>query len=208
MEKEMIGLYISDHPVRNALSRFKTLNVIPLEQLQLLKEKVTVRLLGAIMETRKITAKNGKDMYFITLEDETGSIETIFFPNKVSELQKIIERENVLCVEGKVDTSGTGVNKVIVNTLIDLNDPALSEQSVVHIEIPRTGETMRLLYCLRDCLHRYGGRHPVVLHLVGENDRWSIELGKSYQVNWNQECENAIMEVMEELEGKRIWLAG
>jgi len=207
MEKEMIGLYISDHPVRNALARFNHLNIIPFEQLQTLKEKVQIRLLGAIVETRKITTKNGKDMYFVTLEDETGTLEVIFFPKIVDQLQKILEKENVLCIEGKVDVLDSGVNKVIAEKIIDLDDLVFAEKPV-HIEIPNNRDTLRILYCLKDCFQRNSGKNPVVLHVVSENERWSIELGDAFRVNWNEELEHSIFDILESVEKKRVWLTG
>ena len=84
----------------------------------MMKEKAAVRIMGAIVESRRITTKTGKDMYFVTLEDETGTLETIFFPKIAEKLQNILEKENVLCLEGRVDVLDSGVNKVIVEMCI------------------------------------------------------------------------------------------
>ncbi|NLJ50403.1 MAG: DNA polymerase III subunit alpha [Candidatus Atribacteria bacterium] len=207
MEKEMIGLYISDHPVRNVLASYPFLNVIPLEQVQMMKEKVMVRIMGAIVESRKITTKNGKDMYFVTLEDETGTLETIFFPKMVDQLQNILEKENVICLEGRVDILDSGVNKVIVEKIIDL-DKMKPNEKPVHIEISNPDDPLSVFYSLKDCLQRYNGTQPVVLHIIGIQERWGIEMGEQYRVNWNRELEQALFDVLEGVQKKRFWLAG
>jgi len=207
MEKEMIGLYISDHPVRNALASYTFLNVIPFEQVQMMKEKATVRILGAIVETRRITTKTGKDMYFVTLEDETGTLEAIFFPKIADQLQIILEKENVLCLEGRVDILDSGVNKVIVDKILDL-DNLKPKEKPVHIEITQPGDPQLLFLSLKDCLQRFNGQQPVVLHVISSQERWALEMGEQFRVNWNQELEHAILDILKGVQKKRVWLAG
>ena len=207
MEKEIIGLYISDHPVRNALASHTFLNVIPFEQVQMMKDKAAVRIMGAIVESRRITTKTGKDMYFVTLEDETGTIESIFFPKIADRLQNILEKENVLCLEGRVDVLDSGVNKVIAEKILDLDKIKPNEKSV-HIEISNPDDPLSVFYSLKDCLQRHIGTQPVILHVIGNQERWAIEMGKQFRVNWNQELEQALFDVLEGIQKKRFWLAG
>ena len=207
MEKEIIGLYISDHPVRNALASYTFLNVIPFEQVQMMKDKAAVRIMGAIVESRRITTKTGKDMYFVTLEDETGTIETIFFPKIANRLQNILEKENVLCLEGRVDVLDSGVNKVIAEKILDLEKIKQNERSV-HIEISSPEDPLSVFYSLKDCLQRHNGTQPVILHVIGNQERWAIEMGEQFRVNWNQELEQALFDILVGVQKKRFWLAG
>ena len=207
MEKEIIGLYISDHPVRNALASYTFLNVIPFEQVQMMKEKAAVRIMGAIVESRRITTKTGKDMYFVTLEDETGTLETIFFPKIAEKLQNILEKENVLCLEGRVDVLDSGVNKVIVEKILDLEKIKQNERPV-HIEISNPDDPLSVFYSLKDCLQRHNGTQPVILHMIGNQERWAIEMGEQFRVSWNQELEQALFNILEGVQKKRVWLAG
>jgi len=207
MEKEMLGLYISDHPVRNALARVNHMNFLPIEQFADLKREVRVRLAGAVVHTRKIFTKNGKEMYFLTLEDESGTVEAVVFPNLTEKLLRALEAENVLCMEGRVDATDSGENKLIVENILVLS--ALREDrrsGVVHVELASSPEAFTMVHSLKDFVLQHKGTTPVVLHLEEKKERWAVELGDSFRIEWNSETEKEIRKLMEGIDEKKIWL--
>ncbi|HSV31883.1 MAG TPA: DNA polymerase III subunit alpha [Atribacteraceae bacterium] len=207
MEKEMLGLYISDHPVRNALAGMSRLAVLPIEQFKTLRSEVKVRLAGAIVNSRKITTKTGKDMFFITLEDETGTAEVIVFPNLAGEIREHLERDTVIAVEGRVDFTDSGEGQLIVESILDLEAyRQTTGAEIVHIELSVGPEAKKRIPYLKDCLLRYPGDHPVVLHLSSDTEKGAVELGANYRIQWSREAEQAIREVTGEQEKRRIWL--
>jgi DNA polymerase-3 subunit alpha len=125
-EKELIGLYVSDHP----LSRY----------LPLLKNKVThyssdlgeaaptdkVTVAGLVTKMRTLTTKTGKPMAFATIEDLQGAIELVIFPNTWTKFGSQIHADGLVIAEGKVDPASSDP-KVLVDGIKALNDDELEK---------------------------------------------------------------------------------
>lgn len=198
MEKEMLGFYVSDHPFREAVAGLQHLPFFPLGHLRMLKEEMRVKVVGMVGNVRKIITKTGGDMYFVTLEDETGSIEVIFFPNLSEELKGRLEGGRVLGVVGKLDILDSGENKIVADALFDPEEwnRKLAKAVVIDLEVEK--DILRTLYALRDCLRRFPGNCPVMLRLQGGEGEWWIELDSTFWVSWSDEAREAIQNIVGE----------
>jgi DNA polymerase-3 subunit alpha len=205
MEKETLGLYVSDHPVSKILSQYPHLNFLSIEDAKLLNDKVNVRLVGVVTAIRKIVTKKGQDMLFVTLEDESGAIEAIVFPNLVEQFQENFAVNNVLCVEGKIDSMDNSDNKIIAERLISLDELSQEAYPSIFIELETSKDIRRTIHYLKDCLSRFPGKHPVVLNLAEREKKWSIELGKNFRVAWNEDLISALEGVVDK---NQIWITG
>ena len=103
MEKEMLGLYISDHPLRHVHATLAARINVALNQLLELPDKTPVTVGGLITAVKRTTTKGGSAMAFVTLEDLTGSCEVIIFPRAYEQVHFLLKRDAVLVVRGKVD---------------------------------------------------------------------------------------------------------
>ncbi len=77
-EKELLGLYVSDHPTSEYQDYFNKA-ATPLNQLEKKEDNSHVRLGGVVTTVRKVLTKNGSTMYFVGLEDMTSRIEMLVF---------------------------------------------------------------------------------------------------------------------------------
>ncbi len=121
MEREMIGFSIGKNP----LARFR----------QIIEQKITKKIgeiskedvgkqhiiAGSINRIKKITTKkNNSEMAFVSLFDETGSIETIVFPKIYATTKNIWSPNRAILLKGKVDSKDERIN-IIVDNAIDLS---------------------------------------------------------------------------------------
>ncbi len=105
-EKEYLGFYLTAHPQGENLLRLKTYITHELEMLAEEKEGRVVKI-GGILESSKIiiTKKNNNEMAFIMLGNEKGTeIECIVFPKVFSFYKHLLIRDNIIIIEGKLDT--------------------------------------------------------------------------------------------------------
>ncbi|MBI4279522.1 MAG: DNA polymerase III subunit alpha, partial [Armatimonadetes bacterium] len=103
MEKEMLGLYISDHPLnhwRDALARRVT---APLANLLDLPDRAEVTVGGIVTALKRTTTRSGQAMGFLTLEDFSGSVEVIVFPKTYEQAHYLLKRDAVVLIKGRVD---------------------------------------------------------------------------------------------------------
>lgn len=119
-ERELLGLYVSDHPLSPYQKILSERVTHFSHQLAEAKEKEKVVVAGIIDRFRQHLTKNGKNMGFATLEDLYGKIDLVIFPSVWDSSYHLIEIDNVLQVEGVVDTS-QGDAKILVNKLIPVS---------------------------------------------------------------------------------------
>jgi DNA polymerase-3 subunit alpha len=127
-EKELIGLYVSAHPLSpyaNYLSRMVSHTS---SQLKEVPGKDKVRVAGMVTKFRPHQTKDGKPMGFVTLEDMNGEIELVIFPRAWEKCNKSIRMDEVLFVEGKVDNEGA-TPKILVDKLECISPDEASPQS-------------------------------------------------------------------------------
>jgi len=103
MEKEMLGLYISDHPLHRwqpILAQRVTAQLGHLVDLPDRKEVVVGGLVGGVKRT---ITRSGSAMAFLTLEDLTGSVEVVVFPRVYEQQGYALKRDAVVLLRGRVD---------------------------------------------------------------------------------------------------------
>ena len=100
-EKELIGLYISGHPLdqyRQILENLK--GTIPIGELAEVKDRSRITVVGMISSIKTIYTKKGRPMSFLTVEDYTGEMEIIVFSDLYERYRKSLEEERVILCKG------------------------------------------------------------------------------------------------------------
>ena len=116
-EKELLGLYVSDHPLTPYLPFLKQHVTHFAAELGDAVNRAKVTVAGLVTRIRSIRTKEGKPMGFITLEDIQGVIELVLFPRAWDAFNRIIKMDAVLSAEGRVDAQN-GDPKILVDKLI------------------------------------------------------------------------------------------
>lgn len=127
-EKELIGLYVSDHPISPFLPMLRGKITHFANDLAEANGKDKVIVAGLVNRMRTLTTKNGKPMAFATIEDIQGSIELVIFPKTWERFGRLVQMEKVILVEGKVDAE-SGDPKVLVDTIKALNEADIPQVS-------------------------------------------------------------------------------
>jgi DNA polymerase III subunit alpha len=119
-ERELIGLYVSDHPLSPVMDVLTEAVTHFSGQLSEASANERVRVAGVITRFRTHLTKTGKNMAFVTLEDLQGEIELVVFPRTWEQSNDLIAIDRIILAEGRVDTQ-SNLAKVLVDRLtIDL----------------------------------------------------------------------------------------
>ncbi len=113
-EKEVLGTFLSAHPVEGARNQFNS-NLRPIDEVQLANGS-QVELVGLLKDLRKIRTKKGQAMAFGVLEDERDEIDLTFFPEVFANVNVHLKEQTVLHVRGKIEQRN-GKNQLIVQSL-------------------------------------------------------------------------------------------
>src|SRR5687768_855605 len=115
-ERELIGLYISDHPLTQYQQTFTKIVSYFSGQLNEAQHEEKVRVAGLVTVVRPFTTKSNKPMGFVTLEDIQGNIELVLFPRTWEQTREQLTVGQIIIVEGKVDTNSTP-SKILVDSI-------------------------------------------------------------------------------------------
>jgi DNA polymerase-3 subunit alpha len=177
-EKEMLGLYVSDHPLmgaEGALRRRTDCSVADLAEAEDGMFKVCG---GVITGLQRKWTKRGDLMAVFILEDLGGTIEVMVFPRTMTEIGHKLVDDAVVCVKGRVDTRDDQPKLVALE--VDLFEPVLDGAPPVRIRLSANALADSLVKDLRDLFARFPGDCEVFLHLGDERvlrlpDDWCVD---------------------------------
>lgn len=115
-ERELIGLYVSDHPLSPVMESLAEAVSHYSGQLPETTHHERVRVAGIITKVRPHLTKAGKSMGFVTLEDIQGTIELVVFPRTWEQSGELLEFDKIVLIEGRVDAQGNEP-KILVDTV-------------------------------------------------------------------------------------------
>jgi DNA polymerase-3 subunit alpha len=110
-EKELLGLYVSDHPVSDFKEYFDQI-AVPIHDLEKRESGISVKVGGVISTVRKTYTKRQQEMFFVTLEDLTGRVEVLVFPRAVEKTGGIWIEDELVIVQGRLSNED-GVPKIM-----------------------------------------------------------------------------------------------
>ncbi len=177
-EKDLLGLYVSDHPLQQYKDKLEKLVTVTSDQLREKAEKEEVIVGGRIARIKKMTTKKNDMMAIVTIEDFKGTMEVTIFPRAYDEcIQHLIE-DRIVVIRGKAnhrermrnDEASTEIN-VICETVMPIangtngNGNGNGNGGLRAVNI-RVGEMDReRLMHLRSILGTSSGESPVFFHV-------------------------------------------
>jgi DNA polymerase III subunit alpha len=174
-EKEVLGLYLSDHPVSiyEREAKFEQATSIS----AITNEAKHIKVLVYITELKKIRTKKGETMAFLTISDQSGDLEAVVFPNVLKRYSVLLQQGNILVLDGKVEERN-GTKQLIISAakeVVKYSD-TVETNNVLYLKIKKNQEQREFLHGLKKLLNNHNGDTPVVLYY--EETRKSIRLGK------------------------------
>lgn len=174
-EREMLGLYVSDHPLaglENQLARHASTTIAELLDADAPMDGETVTVAGLVTSVQHRTARNSGNQYgIIQLEDFSGEITVMFLGKTYQEFSPALVGDSIVVVRGRVSVRDDGMNLHAVSLFQPEIGQSLGSGPLV-ISVPETRATTEGVSKLNDVLIRHAGDNEVRLRLVrGDNAR-------------------------------------
>jgi DNA polymerase-3 subunit alpha len=183
-EKEMLGLYVSDHPLLGAEASLGRRTDCTLDELADLDDGALKAVGGVVTGLQKKWTRKGDLMAVFTLEDLRSSIEVMVFPRTMTEHGHKLADDVVVIVRGRVDTRDD-TPKLVAQT-IDVIELSESNADPLHVRVPTKLLSPKIVDDLKHVLADHPGDAPVVLHL---GDRQVVRLPE----RWNVDATNGLV---------------
>ena len=184
LEKELLGFYISDHPLRQLSRRVNLLAPIGLGSLEEQLDKAKVSVVAMVAEIRQVTTRKGDRMAVLQLEDLSGGCEAVVFPKAYARLADHLMLDARLLVWASVDRRDERV-QLLVDDCRSIEDLRLL---LVDLAAEDAGD-ITIQHRLRECLQRHrpnqdggGQRVPVVARVQDSSQARYVRLGNQFCV--------------------------
>lgn len=128
-EKELLGIYFSEHPLDGHKDKIKAMDVDAIVDLAPEREGRDIRLVGVITSIHKILTRKNDPMVFAMFEDKTGSTELIVFPKILEQYSHLVQEGKILYVKGKINNKDNQM-KILVDTMEDLKGKDVEKKNV------------------------------------------------------------------------------
>jgi DNA polymerase-3 subunit alpha len=184
-EKEVLGFYLSGHPLAQHMQDIVSFAQYRLDKLppgsQDFRNAPIVRLAGMLVNPKRMVSKEKKEQYArFKLEDMYGEIEAVVFPRGYQSLAKYIVPNNFVVIKGKLSAKDSTTELIVEDIKLlaeakQIFKPYLRE---VHIKVSSAGLEEGLLDQLKDVIGKYPGASPVLLDvLTPPSGEYVVETG-------------------------------
>ena len=190
MEKEIIGIYVSGHPLSEYEEYIKKNSTTTTKKINENKDKFDnkqVILCGSIDSAKIVPTKNSAQMMFCLLSDMFLDVELIVFPKQFEKYSKVLSAGNIVKVLGKVSIKENEKPKILVSTVENI-----TKTNKIYIKIPKGKEELeKVVYeFVKEISDEYYGNIPV--HFFIESTKQIKLLPRNYHLDDS----NNVLEVL------------
>jgi DNA polymerase-3 subunit alpha len=179
LEKETLGLYVSEHPLEAIRAQLRRKTDATLAELERRRDGEIVTVAGIVSAMKQLTTKKGDPMVFLRLDDVVGSAEVVVFNSVYAASRELLVPDAVLVVKARVDHK-EGESKLIALEVTAFK--ATPERREVRLKLDarlaRAGIIRELAAVVRD----FPGEAPVVVDLETSEGPRTLQFGSDYRV--------------------------
>jgi DNA polymerase-3 subunit alpha len=196
MEKESIGIFISEHPLKRVREALQMKSDCSTAQVIDQPDGNWVKVGGMITESKKIRTRSGSSMMFATLDDLEGAVEIVVFEKALAAAESVIANDAIVLVRGRVDKKDAGKVCIIVAD-VDPFDPTDAEIDKAKAQMAKVAASRPKSLCrrvnaaelpanvvddLRELFERYPGDTEFVLEMDTRTGLRRLKFGEGYRV--------------------------
>ena len=165
MEKEMLGFYVSGHPLNSFEGIIKRFTNYSTRGLAELENGTQITVAGMLTSVRRRITKNDKQMAFATLEDLEGMVDLVIFSETLKNCSEILQEGNIVWIKGVISNGQREQISVRVDEILTID--ALKEKYItsVHIILPQERVSESALRSLKDICNCNKGECTLFLHI-------------------------------------------
>ncbi|MBR8836247.1 MAG: trans-splicing intein-formed DNA polymerase III subunit alpha C-terminal partner DnaE-C [Stigonema ocellatum SAG 48.90 = DSM 106950] len=181
-EKELLGFYVSDHPLKSIGKAARILAPVNLTQLGEQKEETNLCVVVMLNGVKKVMTKKGDPMAILQIEDLTAQSEAVVFPKIYERIHLVLQVDSRLIIWGKVDRRDEQTQLIVEDA-----EPVETVQMVMVELNPQQAANIEEHHRLRTILQEHSGdrekpKVPVIAIIRGGNSRQLVRFGRQFWV--------------------------
>jgi len=192
-EYSTLGFYISGHPLDKYAGRLKDLNAVELSSMEACRNNQDIVVAGIIVQSRPMRSRRGSRWAILTLQDRTGVVEALVFPEAFQKLEPILKPATPLLVKGRVAVEDVGT-RVIVSDARLLDQVADRPPSLLRVRLDLSAVDSSAIDRLQQLFSSRPGRCRVSFELI-KGDGTEATLEASSAVRADKELVERVREI-------------
>jgi DNA polymerase-3 subunit alpha len=180
LEKETLGLYVSEHPLHGIRDALRRKTDCALADVERRRDGEVVTVGGIVGHVKQLTTKKGEPMVFLRLDDVTGGTEVVVFNSVYAAARELCVADRILVVKGRVDHKQEGETKLLAMEVSAFE--AIPEKREVRLRVDARTAPAGLIRELADLVQRYPGDAPVIVALETSTAPKTLRFGPSHRV--------------------------
>ncbi|MDD3593221.1 MAG: DNA polymerase III subunit alpha [Candidatus Gastranaerophilales bacterium] len=188
-EKELLGFYVTSHPLSSIQRHLPFLTTHKISQLSDLPDAVPVTVCGLLSSVRMLTTKKGKLFKAGVIEDLTGSVEFVMFSKQMELYGDYLEKEAKVIIAGKLQQRGDDEEGKTTSIVVD-SVKMVENTNIIDLEFLHTMK-FEDIAALKDDLIKYKGSDPLII-TVKEDSPVKILANNGFWLNTSNDLINTI----------------
>jgi DNA polymerase-3 subunit alpha len=180
LEKETLGLYVSEHPLHAVREQLRRKTDCTLAELERRRDGEVVTVGGIVSAVKQLTTKKGEPMVFLTLDDPTGGGEVVVFNSTYAAARDLCVTERILVIKGRVDHKQQGETKLLAMDVTAFE--AVPERKEIRLRLDARQARAGLVKELVELVREYPGEAPVFVSLETSLGPKTLALGPRHRV--------------------------
>ena len=170
-EKEMLGFYITSHPLARFEKVINAYSTCKISELSNMTDGQEI-LIGGIINKAKITVtrKKGEKMAIVSLEDLDSFIEVLVFPRAYRKAPELVKEDNLVYIHGKLNRQEESP-KIIAEDIIPLEKVKEKFTKSVLIKMSTLGLEESMMRRVKRAIEKYKGSTPVYIDMISPEGR-------------------------------------
>jgi len=195
-EKDMLGFYVSGHPLARYAKQLKLFASTSMNTLYKHKDEDEIKLVGLIVKIKNTTTRAKQEkMAILKIEDLEGAIEALVFPRSYQKVARYIQPNTVVMVRGVLNLK-EDTPKIIVNDLFPFEE---IYKLITGVNINLSGVRENIFESLKGLLAANRGNIPIVLHLdTPTKSKVQLVVGEGLYVSPNEKLIHDIGDLLGE----------
>ena len=141
MEKETTGIYLSGHPMDDYRQYLKGTHVVPIGELtdpeSHYRDDSIVSVAGIVQNIKMKTTRNNSMMAYVTVEDDTASIEMLAFSNVLNQYGSYLQENSAVVITGRLSVRDEKESQIVINRVRPISDFAKEQPEQGSKETPK-----------------------------------------------------------------------
>ncbi|MGZ4309950.1 MAG: DNA polymerase III subunit alpha, partial [Gaiellaceae bacterium] len=179
LEKEVLGLYVSEHPLHAIRNQLRRKTDCTLAELDRRRDGEVVTVGGIVAGVKQLTTKKGEPMVFLTLEDVTGTAECVVFASVFAQARELCTTDRILIVKSRIDRK-EGESKLLASELSPFE--AVAERREVTLRIDAAKARAGIIRELSRLISDFPGESPVLVKCETSEGPRLLALGPQFKV--------------------------